>query len=79
MDETGLHYWSLLVDLGSNDQASLEFLSLNTNNKISALIDLNGSDGKPLRLVESNAILMYLAKKAGRLVLQTAPSRYTTI
>ncbi|WP_323040782.1 glutathione S-transferase N-terminal domain-containing protein [Gemmobacter sp.] len=66
LEETGLPYDAHLVDFGSNDQMSPEFLSLNPNNKIPAILDPQGPGGKPLALFESGAILIYLAEKAGR-------------
>ena len=64
LEETGLAYEPHLVDFGSNDQMSDEFLSLNPNNKIPAIVDPNGPDG-PIGLFESGAILIYLAEKTG--------------
>jgi GST-like protein len=58
---------------------SPEFLSLNPNNKIPAIIDPNGPDGKPLALFESGAILLYLAEKTGKFLPQDAAGRYETI
>lgn len=63
----------------TNDQLSPEFLSLNPNNKIPAIIDPNGPDGKPIALFESGAILIYLADKSGQLIPQDLASRYETI
>src|SRR5262244_4197797 len=64
LEETGLPYEPHLVDFNKNDQLSPEFLSLNPNNKIPAIIDPNGPGGKPLALFESGAILAYLADKS---------------
>src|SRR5476649_720007 len=55
------------------------FLSLNPNNKIPAILDPNGPDGKPLPLFESGAILLYLAEKTGKFIPQDAQGRYETI
>jgi GSH-dependent disulfide-bond oxidoreductase len=79
LEETGLPYEAHLVDFGSNDQNSPEFLSLNPNNKIPAIIDPNGPGGKPLPLFESGAILLYLADKTGQCMPQDAAERYETI
>jgi GST-like protein len=79
LEETGLPYEPHLVDFATNDQTSPEFLSLNPNNKIPALIDPNGPDGKPLPLFESGAILIYLAEKSGKFLPRDAASRYHTI
>ena len=79
LEETGLPYEPHAVRFEANEQLSPEFLSLNPNNKIPALIDPNGPDGKPLGLFESGAILMYLAEKTGRFMLPTAAGRYETL
>ncbi|MBA3908512.1 MAG: glutathione S-transferase [Rhodobacter sp.] len=68
LEEMGLPYDAHLVDFGKNDQTSPEFLSLNPNNKIPAIIDPAGPDGEPLALFESGAILLYLAEKSGKLI-----------
>lgn len=79
LEETGLAYEDHLVNFETNDQTSPEFLSLNPNNKIPAILDPNGPDGKPLALFESGAILIYLADKSGQFMPQDAAGRYETI
>jgi GSH-dependent disulfide-bond oxidoreductase len=79
LEETRLAYEPHLVRFDSNDQMSPEFLSLNPNNKIPAIIDPNGPDGKPLALFESGAILIYLADKTGQFIPQDMAGRYETI
>ena len=79
LEETGLPYEPHLVDFQTNDQTSPEFLSLNPNNKIPAILDPNGPGGKPLALFESGAILIYLAEKTSRFMPQDAAGRYETI
>jgi GST-like protein len=79
LEETGLPYEPHFVSFETNDQMSSEFLSLNPNNKIPAIIDPNGPGGKPLPLWESGAILIYLADKTGQLIPQDAARRYETI
>ena len=79
LEETGLAYEPHLVRFDTNDQMSQEFMSLNPNNKIPAIIDPNGPDGEPLPLFESGAILIYLADKTGQLMPQRASERYETI
>ena len=79
LEETGLPYEPHLVRFDTNDQLTPEFLSLNPNNKIPAIIDPNGPDGKPLPLFESGAILIYLAEKTGQFIPQDAAGRYETI
>jgi GST-like protein len=78
LEELGLAYEPHLVSFETNDQMSPEFLSLNPNNKIPAIIDPNGPGGAPLALFESGAILVYLADKAGRL-LPSGAARYETL
>ena len=68
LEELALPYDAHLVDFATNDQTSPAFLSLNPNNKIPAILDPNGPDGKPLALFESGAILIYLAEKTGKLL-----------
>jgi GST-like protein len=79
LEETGLPYEPHLVSFDNNDQLSPQFLSLNPNNKIPAILDPDGPDGRPLALFESGAILLYLADKTGRFMLPTASGRYETI
>ncbi|CAG2157662.1 glutathione S-transferase N-terminal domain-containing protein [Cupriavidus numazuensis] len=79
LEETGLPYEPHLVRFDHNDQFSPEFLSLNPNNKIPAIIDPNGPGGKPLPLWESGAILLYLADKSGKLIPADPAERYETI
>ncbi|MEI5998749.1 glutathione S-transferase N-terminal domain-containing protein [Paraburkholderia bengalensis] len=79
LEETGLAYEPHLVRFDTNDQMSAEFMSLNPNNKIPAIIDPNGPDGEPLPLFESGAILIYLADKTGKLMPKQASARYETI
>lgn len=79
LEETGLAYEPHLVDFGKNDQLTPEFMSLNPNNKIPAMIDPNGPDGKPLALFESGAILFYLAEKTGKFIPADAAGRYETL
>ena len=67
------------MNFETNDQMSPEFLSLNPNNKIPAILDPDGPDGKPMALFESGAILIYLADKAGQFMPQDAAGRYQTI
>jgi GST-like protein len=79
LEETGLPYEPHLVAFDTNDQMTPEFLSLNPNNKIPAILDPDGPDGKPLPLFESGAILLYLAEKTGKLMPQDPAGRYQTI
>src|SRR5678816_4596323 len=76
LEEIGLPYEAHLVSFDTQDQLSPEFLSLNPNGKIPAIIDPHGPDGAPLGLFESGAILFYLAEKTRQLLpclLYTSP------
>ena len=79
LEETGLPYEPHLVRFDRNEQLSSEFLSLNPNNKIPAIIDPQGPGGRPLALWESGAILLYLAEKAGRFIPADAARRWETV
>ena len=78
LEEIGLPYEAHLVDLAANESWTDEFLSLNPNGKIPAILDPDGPGGKPLGLAESGAILLYLAEKTGKLLPEGA-ARYETI
>jgi GST-like protein len=79
LEETGLPYEPHLVRFEAQEQLSPEFLSLNPNNKIPAIIDPNGPGGEPLPLFESGAILIYLADKSGKFLAAHGVLRYETI
>jgi GST-like protein len=79
LEEVALPYEVHLVDFNKDDQKTPEFLSLNPNGKIPAILDPNGPGGKPLPLFESGAILQYLAEKTGKLLPVDAGRRYQTI
>ncbi|QIG91545.1 MULTISPECIES: glutathione S-transferase family protein [unclassified Bradyrhizobium] len=79
LEEIGLPYEVHLVDFGKDDQKTPEFLSLNPNGKIPAILDPNGPGGKPLPLFESGAILQYLAEKTGKLLPSDPALRYQAI
>jgi GST-like protein len=66
LEECGLPYRAIPVNIGAGDQFKPEFLAISPNNKIPALTDPDGPDGKPISLFESGAILVYLAAKTGR-------------
>uniref|UniRef100_B0T1F3 Glutathione S-transferase domain n=1 Tax=Caulobacter sp. (strain K31) TaxID=366602 RepID=B0T1F3_CAUSK len=79
LEEIGLPYEAHLIDIGQNETWTPEFLSLNPNGKIPAIIDPNGPGGKPLGLFESGAILVYLAEKTGKLLPADRAERYETL
>jgi GST-like protein len=79
LEELGLPYEPHGVDIGKNESWTPEFLSLNPNGKIPAIVDPNGPDGRPIGLFESGAILIYLAEKTGKLMPADAAGRYETM
>jgi GST-like protein len=79
LEELGLAYEPHGVNITKNESWTPEFLSLNPNGKIPAMIDPNGPDGKPIGLFESGAILVYLADKTGKLQPSDATGRYETM
>ncbi|MBX9859446.1 MAG: glutathione S-transferase N-terminal domain-containing protein [Sphingomonas sp.] len=79
LEETGLPYEVHLVDFAKNDQKSPEYLALNPNGKIPAILDPAGPGGAPLALFESGAILLYLAEKTGLFLSPDPVERWQTI
>jgi GST-like protein len=79
LEETGLPYEPHLVDFDRNDQKTPEFLSLNPNGKIPAIVDPDGPGGKPIGLFESGAILLYLAEKTGQLIPADPAERWQAV
>src|SRR5215468_3947927 len=79
LEELGLAYEAHAVQIGKNESWTPEFLSLNPNGKIPAIIDPDGPGGRPLGLFESGAILLYLADKTGKLMPADAAQRWETI
>lgn len=79
LEETGLPYEAHYIDIGANETWTPEFLSLNPNGKIPAIIDPDGPGGQPLALFESGAILLYLAEKTGKFLPADPAQRYETI
>ena len=79
LEETGLPYEAHRIEIGQNETWTPEFLSLNPNGKIPAILDPDGPGGKSLALFESGAILIYLAEKTGKLLPMEPAERYQTI
>jgi GST-like protein len=79
LEELGLEYKAIPIDIGAGDQFTPEFLAISPNNKIPAIVDSDGPEGKPLALFESGAILFYLAEKTGRFLPLDPVGRYTTM
>ena len=79
LEELGLPYEPHFIDIGKNETWTPEFLSLNPNGKIPAIIDPDGPAGRSLAIFESGAILLYLAEKTGRFLPSDPALRYETI
>jgi GSH-dependent disulfide-bond oxidoreductase len=79
LEEVELSYKVYPINIAKGDQLKPEYLAINPNNKIPAIIDTDGPDGKPLKLFESGAILMYLAEKTGKFLPQETAKRYEVI
>ena len=79
LEECALPYKVVAVDIGAGDQFKPEFLAISPNNKIPAIVDPDGPDGKPISLFESGAILLYLAGKTGRLLPADTRGKYNVL
>jgi len=76
LEECGLPYAVHAVDIGAGDQFEPEFLAISPNNRIPAIVDPDGPEGKPISLFESGAILLYLAGKTGRFLPASVRGKY---
>ncbi len=79
LEELGLAYKAHAINIGQGDQFKPEFVAINPNSKIPAIVDADGPDGKPLALMESGAILIYLAGKSGKLLPASARGKYEAL
>ncbi|MFM7347808.1 MAG: glutathione binding-like protein [Tagaea sp.] len=79
LEECGLAYEVHTIDIGKNDQFKPEFVAINPNSKIPAIVDGDGPDGKPISVFESGAILIYLAEKTGKFLPKDARGRTETL
>jgi GST-like protein len=79
LEECELPYQLHHIDIGAGDQFNPEFLAISPNNKIPAIVDSDGPDGKPISLFESGAILIYLASKAGKFLGNSDREKFTTL
>jgi len=79
LEETGLAYETVSVNIQTNEQFAPDFLKISPNNKIPAIVDSNGPDQKPYSVFESGAILVYLASKTGQLLGQTDRERFNVL
>jgi len=79
LEETGLPYREIFIDVWNGDNHGPEFLKINPNNKIPAIVDHDGPGGKPYTVIESGAILMYLAEKTGRFLPKDTAKKYDVL
>ncbi|MDN5865429.1 MAG: glutathione S-transferase N-terminal domain-containing protein [Gammaproteobacteria bacterium] len=79
LEETGLEYRAIPVDINAGEQFKPEFLNTSPNNKIPAIVDRDGPGGQPMALAESGAILVYLAEKAGQFLPNEPRQRYAVL
>jgi len=79
LEECGLEYRAIPVNIGAGEQFAPEFLAISPNNKIPAIVDPDGPDGQPISLFESGAILLYLAAKTGRFLPTDLRARYRVL
>jgi GST-like protein len=79
LEECGLPYNVHRIDIGKGDQFAPEYLEINPNGKIPSIVDPEGPDGKPIAMMESGAILVYLAGKTGRFLPESARGKYVAL
>ena len=79
LEECAMPYRVHHIDIGAGDQFKPDFLAISPNNKIPAIVDADGPDGKPISLFESGAILIYLASKAGKFLGNTDREKFVTL
>ncbi len=79
LEESGLPYRTHAINIGQGDQFKPEFVAINPNSKIPAIVDADGPDGQPISLMESGAILIYLADKTGKFLPQAGRGRYDAL
>ncbi len=79
LEECGLPYTAHKVNIGQNEQFKPEFLAISPNNRIPAIVDSDGPDGKPFHLFESGAILVYLAGKTGKFLPTSTKGKYEAL
>jgi len=79
LEELGLPYGVHPVNIGKGDQFAPDYLKINPNGKIPSIVDPQGPDGKPIAMMESGAILIYLARKTGKLFPQAERAQYEVL
>jgi len=79
LEELGLPYRVHAINIGKDDQFKPEYIKINPNGKIPSIVDPEGPDGKPIAMMESGAILVYLADKTGKLLAKSGRARYVAL
>ncbi len=79
LEELGLPYRVHAINIGKDDQFKPEYIKINPNSKIPSIVDPEGPDGKPIAMMESGAILVYLADKTGKLLAKSGRARYVAL
>ena len=79
LEELGLPYRVHAINIGKDDQFKPEYIKINPNSKIPSIVDSEGPDGKPIAMMESGAILIYLADKSGQLLAKSGRARYVAL
>ena len=79
LEESGLEYNLHPINIGTDEQFTPDFIKINPNSKIPAIIDTDGPDGQPYTVIESGAILMYLAEKSGKFLPTSTAARYDVV
>jgi len=79
LEELGLPYRVHAINIGKDDQFKPEYIKINPNSKIPSIVDPDGPDGKPIAMMESGAILVYLADKSGKFLAKNGRARYDAL
>jgi GST-like protein len=79
LEELGLAYRTHAINIGKGDQFKPEYVRINPNSKIPSIVDPDGPEGKPVAMMESGAILIYLAGKTGKLLPESVRDRYEVL
>jgi GST-like protein len=79
LEEVGLPYRAHSINIGKDDQFKPDYVKINPNSKIPSIVDPDGPDGKPISMMESGAILVYLADKTGKLLAKSGRARYDAL
>jgi GST-like protein len=79
LEEVGLPYRVHAINIGKDDQFKPDYVKINPNSKIPSIVDPEGPDGRPISMMESGAILVYLADKTGKLLAKSGRARYDAL